>query len=94
MNLSTTQQQFKNWLNVTAPDLMSLWNWSERAVVPEAVQSYLSTASHGQAIMCRFAVAVWFGQNRFDFDLIEAAGVLDAEKRMVIAKWLADPFWP
>ncbi|GAB1153549.1 MULTISPECIES: hypothetical protein [Aeromonas] len=36
------------------------------------VDSYLCSASHGKAIMCRFAAGGWLGN-----DLIGAAGVLD-----------------
>lgn len=94
MMLSSSQQIFKTWLEVNAPEITYLWNWNERSLDTEAAQSYLSTASHGQAVMCRFAVAVWFGKNRFDFDVIEAASILDVEKRRAIANWLIDPFWP
>lgn len=94
MSLSSNQQKFKHWLSVNAPELMYLWDWDDKSVNTDAVQSYLSTASHGQSIMCRFSVAVWFNKNRFDFDLMDAASILDAEKRMAIAAWLVDPFWP
>lgn len=45
-------------------------------------------------MMCRFVVAVWFGKNRFNFDLIEATSILDPSKRQLIADWFLDPFWP
>ncbi len=93
-NLSASQNIFYQWLNQNAPDLMYLWDWNEKSVNNEAVQSYISTASHGQAIMCRFAVAVWFNKNRFEFDFIDAAGVLDQKDRLAIAKWFLEPFWP
>lgn len=94
MMLSSSQQIFKAWVEANAPEITYLWNWNDRSLDADAAQNYLNTASHGQSIMCRFAIAVWFGQNRFDFDVIEAAGVLDAKKRSVIANWFIDPFWP
>lgn len=57
------------------------------------VDSYLATASHGQAIMCRFA-GVWLGSNDYQFDIISAAGVLDDEQKAAIAAWFTSPFWP
>nr|WP_247595141.1 hypothetical protein [Salmonella enterica] len=48
--------------------------------------------SHGEAVLARFFLSLWNGSNA-GFDLVEAAG-LDDRERQLIARWLADPFWP
>lgn len=44
--------------------------------------------------MARFLAAVWLGENRFDFDLIDAAATLDAPHRRIISDWLTNPVFP
>lgn len=94
MKMSVSQIQFLEWLKQMAPELIDLWDWENREIDPAVVKNYLGTASHGQAIMCRFAVAIWYGQNKFNFDIVDAAGALDPIQRQAIAEWLIDPFWP
>lgn len=94
MELLPSQLAFQDWLKDNAPYLMDLWDWEDRSVSLGRVERYLAVASHGEALMCRFAVAVWLGKNDFSFDLIEAAGVLDEQQRAAIAEWLKMPLWP
>ncbi len=94
MELSPSQSRFYQLLNKYAPYLLTLWDWQKAELKLEMAQRYLATASHGEAVMCRFAVAVWLGQNDFQFDLVDAAGALEREQRLVVAAWLVDPFWP
>lgn len=95
MALSEPQFNFRFWLKSEAPQLQSLWNWDDRCVDVDAVESYLATASHGEAIMCRFFVGVFLGRNDMDFNLIDAAAVLEKGQREVISRWLArgGPRW-
>lgn len=95
MALSEPQFNFRFWLKSEAPQLQSLWNWDDRCIDVDAVESYLATASHGEAIMCRFFVGVFLGRNDMDFNLIEAAAVLEKGQREVISRWLArgGPRW-
>jgi len=44
--------------------------------------------------MLRFFVAVWLGENTLNFDLIEAARVLDDGNLDDIRTWLANPMFP
>lgn len=74
------------------PRFEGLWNGSEVDI--KLLESTLATCSHGEAIMLRFLAGVWLGINRYDFDLIEAAGVLDVEDRQVISQYLMSPIWP
>lgn len=50
--------------------------------------------SHAERIMAQFMVAVWFGENRLQFDAIEAAYVLDQQHRAIVAEWINQPLWP
>jgi hypothetical protein len=96
MALSEPQYGFQFWLERNAPQLQSLLNWDDRSVDLDAVESYLATVSHGEAIMCRFFVGVFLGHNDMGFNIIEAAAVLDKGQREVISLWLARgaPRWP
>ncbi|WP_268821202.1 hypothetical protein [Vibrio anguillarum] len=44
--------------------------------------------------MAKFVLGVWRNTNQFDFDLIEAAKILDARNRSIIVSWLNAPFFP
>lgn len=88
------QDRFERWLVKNAPYLSLLWDFEKHDLSLAMVDSYLATASHGQAIMCRFAAGVWLGSNEYQFDMINAAGVLDDEQKAAIAAWFTSPFWP
>ena len=94
LSRAQAQVHFEHWLTTNAPYLSILWDFEMRELSIPMVKSYLATASHGQAIMCRFAAAVWQGSNDYQFDLIRSAGVLDDEQRAAIAAWFTAPFWP
>lgn len=78
----------------TYPRLLPLWNVERSEYKPEQVNHYLGVASHGEAIMLRFFLAVWRGDNSFDFNIIDAAATLDAPEMQIITNWLTHPFWP
>lgn len=71
-----------------------LWDTKSLSYASEAVDRYLGTASHGQAIMLRFCLGVWTHNNEFEFDFIDAAATLDADNMQIITQWMANPFWP
>lgn len=77
-----------------APYLVPLWDMQKREYLPEKIERFLGSASHGEAIMCRFFLSVWRHDNDFQFDAIEAARVLDEKNMQIITDWLSDPFWP
>lgn len=93
-SLSDSQARFFVWLEESAPYLQSLFDVSNAAYLPDAVDRYLGVASHGQAIMARFVLGVWRHDNHFNFDFTDAAAVLDKEAMQVITAWMLDPFWP
>lgn len=88
------QDLFESWLTKNAPYLTILWDFEQHELSLAMVDSYLATASHGQAIMCRFAAGVWNGNNDYQFDMINAAVVLDDDQKAAIAAWFTSPFWP
>lgn len=88
------QERFESWLAKNASYLSILWDFEMHELSLTMVDSYLATASHGQAIMCRFAAGVWLGSNNYKFDMISAAGALDDQQKTAIAAWFTSPFWP
>ncbi len=94
LSRAPAQDRFESWLAKNAPYLSLLWDFERHELSLSMVDSYLATASHGQASMCRFAAGVWLGRNDYQFDMINAAGVLDDEQKAAIAEWFTSPFWP
>lgn len=92
--LSPEQAKFALWVSEQMPHLEHLFDWDEKGYKPEAVDAYLSTASHSEIIMAKFVLGVWRNTNQFDFDLVEAAKTLDAHNRSIIVNWLNAPFFP
>ena len=90
-----TQQFFK--LLGQFPFAATYWRVTEHGsaeVDLGAASDALDILSHGEATMLRFLVAVWLGDNRFDFDLFEAVRVLDADSLEAITDWMQAPCWP
>ena len=94
LSRAPAQDRFESWLMKNAPYLSLLWDFEKHELSLPMVDSYLATASHGQAIMCRFAAGVWLGSNDYQFDMIDAARVLDHEQKTAITAWFTSPFWP
>jgi hypothetical protein len=63
---------------------MNLFDFEERIFLKDNVEIYLSTASHGEAIMAKFVLGIWMQENKFNFDFIEAASVLDQGQMKVV----------
>jgi len=91
-NLSSGQAQFKNLLE-HFPRFAPYWNWDERECAYETLKENMGAMSHGERIIAQFLLGVWT-HNDHDFDILEAASVLDAEACQLIADWLMEPFWP
>ncbi|MCC1496884.1 hypothetical protein [Alcanivorax sp. 1008] len=94
MALSSAQTRFFEWLKRDMPYLLPLFDLDSACYREDAVDRYLGAASHGEAIMARFALGVWCNNNRFGFDVFEAAGTLDAEQMTVVTSWMRNPLWP
>tara|TARA_R110002050_G_scaffold207374_3_gene343498 strand:- start:672 stop:905 length:234 start_codon:yes stop_codon:yes gene_type:complete len=76
------------------PELLPLFDFNERVYLSDVVERYLSTASHGESIMARFALGIWRHENQYNFDFLEAASILDERYKVIVASWFNDPFWP
>ncbi|MEX0446544.1 hypothetical protein [Xenorhabdus sp. SGI246] len=78
------------------PLLFKFWDVEKKECDKEALIDSLSVLSHGESIMAKFFMTVWFGDNRknYEFDIVEAASVLDLPQRRLITLWMLDPFWP
>lgn len=88
------QQVFRIWIETCMPYLNNLFDFEKMVYIPEMVDAYLGVASHGQAIMARFALSVWTHNDDFEFNFIEAAQVLDTPQLNIIIDWLKRPIWP
>lgn len=95
LNTKLTQSQAKFALLLErAPYLAKLWDMSRAEYVQSRVDNFFGVASRGEAIMARFYLGVWCGQDKFDFDFTDAAAVLDREAMRIITDWMTEPFWP
>lgn len=93
-SLSPGQAQFALLLE-KLPFAARFWNMEMRECDLDAIEDYVGgIASHQQAVMTRWLVAVWLGENKLNFDLIDAAGCLDPELMRIITAWSEKPFWP
>lgn len=88
------QQWFAQWIKEEMPFLLPLFDFERGTYLPEAVERYLGVASHGQAILARFALGVWQGRDSFDFDFTDAAAVLEPQEIKIITDWMTTPKWP
>jgi len=75
------------------PRLTAYWDWDKRECDYETLKENMDTMSHGEKIIAQFLLGVWT-HNDHDFDILEAASVLDRDARKVITDWLMEPFWP
>ena len=54
-------------------------------------------ASHGEKVSICFLLNVWNPGHEWNsgkFDLIDALGIWDAQKRAVFCEWAKAPWWP
>lgn len=95
MELTPDQARFKEEIVDRLPELTDLFDWQKREYNAGVFEKMLGSASHGQACMARFAVAVWLGDNKASsFDVFEAINVLDEHRMGIVLNWLRSPFWP
>ena len=92
-SLTDEQRQFKQLLD-TYPLLASYWHFDERECDLAAIRADIGALSSGEQHMLRFLVAVWLGENRLNFDLIDATKALSDDSLNDIRAWLNRPVWP
>jgi hypothetical protein len=93
-NAAAEEEPFDRWIHTYLPQLGALFDFEKRVYLPEVAKHYLASASHGQAIMARFALGVWCHQDKFEFDFFEAAAALDQHNKQILMDWMARPIWP
>lgn len=75
------------------PDIARHWNFEAKEVDIDGIERAMETMSHGERALASFFLSVWTHENQA-FDLIDAAAVLDPDKRAVVAAWFVKPYWP
>ena len=91
--LTPEQTHFKEML-LQCPRLAGYWNFADRECDLQSLEKALPVLSHGEQIMARFFVGVWLGENKFEFDLIDAVRTLDEPHLQMILTWMNDPVFP
>ncbi|MCW8114224.1 hypothetical protein [Yersinia intermedia] len=91
--LADETRKFHELINVY-PCFTVFWDKQKMDLNVNKLNASITTMSHGERIMAQFFVSLWLGSNDNRFDILDAAAVLDKNERIVIAKWLTDPFWP
>ncbi|MEQ1545986.1 MAG: hypothetical protein HOO93_05510 [Methyloglobulus sp.] len=77
------------------PKLKHLWDKENKTLLENDFAAALGVMSSGEVYLAQFFASVWFGNNqRYGFDFVSAIGKLDSDKRLIIAEWLKNPFWP
>ena len=91
--LTEGQHRFAEML-LQVPWLADYWDVPNNSYDRDRLEAALGVWSHGEQIMARFFVMVWNGRNEMEFDLADAAAILDPDSRRLITDWFMDPFWP
>jgi len=91
--LTPEQRHFKQMLS-KYPAFTAYWDFEDRSCDLDAIDKDIAALSHGEQIMLRFFVAIWLGENKLNFDLIDATRTLDAGCLDDIRTWLTTPVWP
>lgn len=76
----------------TCPRLANLWDRENRSMDIERFEKKLKLMSSGERHLAKFFAGVWLGENKYDFDLLEAVHVLSDRK--IISDWIKNPFFP
>ena len=92
LELSSGQAQLAALIQ-SFPWLAKYWDWDKRECAYETLKENMGVMSHGEQIIAQVFLGVWTHKDH-EFDILEAASVLDIETRQLITDWLMDPFWP
>lgn len=84
-------ERFFKMLDKT-PRIAGLWDRENRSLDVERFEKELRLMSSGESHLARFFAGIWLGENRYDFDLIEAVHVLSDRK--IISDWIENPVFP
>ena len=93
MDQTKPMQQFRELIE-SYPFAKGYWDFEDGIVDIDQIKKRIGVYSHGEQIILRFLVAVWMGENELNFDIIEAASVLDSVDIERVCDWMKNPFWP
>ena len=92
--LTPEQRAFKEMID-RYPSLSCYWDFENSSCDLDAIKASLSVLSSGEALMMRFFVSVWLGENTtIPFDVIDAVKTLDTPELEIIRQWLDNPVFP
>ena len=86
------KERFYNMVNQT--NLSHYWDQKKHEIKLKEFEQALGRMSTGEAILARFMANVWFGEEKYFFNIIEAAKTLDSKHIQIITNWLKSPYWP
>lgn len=89
----TSQDRFFSELE-KVPRVATFWDKEKRKLQLDAFEVELGLLSSGEAVMAKFFAAVWFHNDRYLFDIVEAGACLDNNQLEIIKAWLNRPYWP
>ena len=92
-SLSSGQAKFALWVEEQMPYLLHLFDFERGMLLTSKLDDYLAVASHGEQIMARFVATVWTHENKYEFNIVDAASVLDEQQVVVVTSWLRQPIW-
>lgn len=74
--------------------LKPYWDQQNHEIKLKEFDKALGLMSTGEAILARFMANVWFGEEKYLFNITDAAATLDGSYKAVIIDWLSKPYWP
>lgn len=90
--ISKNQRLFFGDINAVLSKLLRFWDIENGVLLEPEFQAFLDTTCTGYAVFARFAAGVWFGDNRYNFDLFQAMGCLDPDLQGFILEWINEPY--
>ncbi|MCW8093400.1 hypothetical protein [Alteromonas sp. ASW11-130] len=90
----SSEQKFKILIKAEMRYLADLFDFDNNQYDANKVKSFINAASHGERLMAQFALGVWPGTDKFNFDFTEAAAHLEQKQIKTVTDWLQNPFWP
>lgn len=86
------RERFYNMINQT--NLSHYWDQKSHELKVDLFGEDLKMMSSREAMFARFVANIWFGEEKYFFNTIEAAKTLDPKHIQIITNWLQNPYWP
>lgn len=88
------ETRFQLWLEEAYPALHQCFDWPKHRYSKIDVNKLLDYADEGTTAFIQFVLGVWHHENRWHFDIIDAASMMSEKQCNAVIIWLQDPFWP